>query len=208
MFFLTSWVLYDSVVPFLLILGIVMITSTLYFVISLPDSPAFSYNAEIGGGVFWPFLSVFQTVLGGFNVQEYTSTSSLVMFILLILFGVVLMFNLLICIMSEGYGKVQAKEEVEGLMEKARLIEDLEQVYGGDTRHYLHVAEAAEDLDANANKVKGASPVLQAKHAVDKLRVDLRHEMHGMRQDAAATNAAVEELKGMLAELLKVQQNK
>jgi len=41
---------------------------------------------------------------------------------------VIIMLNLLIAIMGDSYDRVQAKEEVEGLMERAKIICRMETV--------------------------------------------------------------------------------
>lgn len=84
-------VITTDIVPFMMILVIVLLSSTLYFMISLPSSEKFGYNAEVGGAL-WPFVSVFQTILGSFDISDYPTGSSLTMFIVLVIFAVVIMY--------------------------------------------------------------------------------------------------------------------
>jgi hypothetical protein len=106
--------------PFVAILLLVVVGSTFFFTINLPGEAAWSANNVLGP--FWPALTMIQFVLGSFEMSDYPKSTSVLMFVCVAFFVVILMLNLLIAIMQDSYDKVKEQEVVEGLREKGKTI--------------------------------------------------------------------------------------
>eukprot|EP01051_Picozoa_sp_SAG22_P001164 SAG22_NODE_43_length_25304_cov_5.394644_16_plen_335_part_00 len=89
-----------GIIPFLSVLVIAISAATLFFMINMPGSPAFTDDPR--AGVLWPFFTVFRAVLGDFDIDEYTNKAAAAMFYVFSLFVMVLMLNLLIAIMGDS----------------------------------------------------------------------------------------------------------
>ena len=82
-----------DIVPFLTILGVVVLGSTLFFAINSPSSDEFSFDSNVAGP-FQPFLTLYQTMLsmsGGVQIDESTSWLAMLMIMLFMGFVVVVL---------------------------------------------------------------------------------------------------------------------
>jgi hypothetical protein len=80
--------------PFLTILGIVMLGSTLFFAINSPSKDEFSFASRSFQFSFQPFLTLFQTMLGmdgSVEIEESTSWLAVLMIVLFMGFVVVVL---------------------------------------------------------------------------------------------------------------------
>ena len=102
--------------------------------------------------------------------------------------------------MGDLYGRVQAKEEVEGLKQRAKMIVEMELLY--TERHkfyrYMHVAEAFEG--ASVPDGDTGSVIVQVKRDVDRLRADMSHEVNAMKHQVMQEVADVKQLLQQLLE--------
>jgi hypothetical protein len=164
-----------DIIPFLSVLMIAIVAATLFFMINMPDSEAFSHDPRTG--VLWPFFTVFRAALGDSDVDEYTTKAASAMFFVFSLFVMVLMLNLLIAIMGDSYDKVQARLGVEGLFERAKMIVDAEQVQPG--RHWypdcLHIKQPADIEDQAPKEQVGITG--RVKQDMDKLQAAMKEQM-------------------------------
>ena len=82
-----------DITPFLTILGIVMLGSSLFFAINSPSSDEFSFGSK-AVGPFQPILTLYQTMLsmnGSVEIDESTSSLAVVMIVLFMGFVVVVL---------------------------------------------------------------------------------------------------------------------
>eukprot|EP01052_Picozoa_sp_SAG31_P037103 SAG31_NODE_4737_length_2991_cov_1.986169_1_plen_802_part_00 len=136
----------NDIGPFVAILLLVVIGSTFFFTINLPGEAAWSPNNVFGP--FWPALTMIQFVLGNFDMNDYPKSTSVVMFLCVAFFVVILMLNLLIAIMQDSYDKVKEHEVVEGLREKGKTIVAMEQLWPRlhTFPKFMHIAMPQSDV--------------------------------------------------------------
>jgi hypothetical protein len=82
-----------DIAPFLTILGVVMLGSTLFFAINSPSSDDFSFDSNVAGP-FRPFLTLFETMLsmnGSVQIDESTSWLAVLMIVFFMGFVVVVL---------------------------------------------------------------------------------------------------------------------
>ena len=82
-----------DIAPFLTILGVVVLGSTLFFAINSPSSDEFSFASNVAGP-FQPFLTLYETMLsinGGVEIDESTSWLATLMIALFMGFVVVVL---------------------------------------------------------------------------------------------------------------------
>ena len=126
-----------DIVPFMAILGVVVVGSTFFFAINSPSSEEFRFNDDVVGP-FRPLLTVYQLMLGmngGAELGRSMAWPTVRMSSLFMAFVVVVLLNLLIAIMSDSYEKVKESERVEALRERARIIVEAE--------HYIIILTCA-----------------------------------------------------------------
>ena len=82
-----------DIAPFLTILGVVMLGSSLFFAINSPSSDEFSFDSNVAGP-FQPFLTLFETMLsmnGSVKIDESTSWLAVLMIVFFMGFVVVVL---------------------------------------------------------------------------------------------------------------------
>ena len=82
-----------DITPFLIILGIFMLGSSLFFAINSPSSDEFSFGSKVAGP-FQPILTLYQTMLsmsGSVEIDESTSSLGVVMIVFFMGFVVVVL---------------------------------------------------------------------------------------------------------------------
>lgn len=82
-----------DITPFLTILGVVMLGSSLFFAINSPSSDEFSFGSNVAGP-FQPFLTLYQTMLsmnGSVQIDESTSSLEVAMIVFFMGFVVVVL---------------------------------------------------------------------------------------------------------------------
>eukprot|EP01043_Picozoa_sp_COSAG02_P047232 COSAG02_NODE_4505_length_5285_cov_2.317971_1_plen_195_part_00 len=105
-----------------------MVGFSVGFAVSMPDSTEFGlieHNAT--GGPFHGLLIVFQSALGGFDLDDYTHPIAVMLYPVLSFVMVLVMLNLLIAMMSDTYEEIKndADKEVQKL--KAETIISVQQ---------------------------------------------------------------------------------
>jgi hypothetical protein len=97
-----------DIVPFLKVAGILLLGFSNAFAVLMPASPDYNFNFDVGGdgSPFSGFLTVYISMLGTFDLNQYTGWEATLMFILYLFLIVVVMMNLLIAIMSDSYERV------------------------------------------------------------------------------------------------------
>ena len=93
-FFGWLWqVILIDITPFLTILGIVMLGSSLFFAINSPSSDEFSFGSNVAGP-FQPILTLYETMLsmnGSVEIDESTSSLAVAMIVFFMGFVVVVL---------------------------------------------------------------------------------------------------------------------
>lgn len=82
-----------DIAPFLTILGVIVLGSTLFFAINSPSSEDFTFDGSVAGP-FQPFLTLYETMLsmnGGVVINESTSWLVILMVTLFMGFVVVVL---------------------------------------------------------------------------------------------------------------------
>ena len=89
-----SWqVILIDITPFLIILGIFMLGSSLFFAINSPSSNEFSFGSNVAGP-FQPILTLYETMLsmsGSVEIDESTSSLAMLMIVFFMGFVVVVL---------------------------------------------------------------------------------------------------------------------
>eukprot|EP00944_MAST-04C_sp_MAST-4C-sp1_P003354 g3354.t1 len=114
---------------FALIQVITLVSFTVGFVIMVRNNEAFK-------GVKGPLLIGFEMLLGDWNLENFESSyengmtastdSALLAFTFYMVFVTVISMNLLIAIMGDAFDRVRENQKVEGRMEKARVLAEIE----------------------------------------------------------------------------------
>ena len=82
-----------DITPFLTILGVVILGSSLFFAINSPSSDEFSFGSKVAGP-FQPFLTLYETMLsmnGSVEIDESTSSLAVAMIVFFMGFVVVVL---------------------------------------------------------------------------------------------------------------------
>ena len=82
-----------DITPFLTILGVVILGSSLFFAINSPASDEFSFGSKVAGP-FQPFLTLYETMLsmnGSVEIDESTSSLAVAMIVFFMGFVVVVL---------------------------------------------------------------------------------------------------------------------
>eukprot|EP01047_Picozoa_sp_COSAG01_P034425 COSAG01_NODE_2584_length_7418_cov_4.468643_5_plen_1380_part_01 len=138
-------VIIGDMIPFLALLGVVLLGSVSFLMVHQPLSEAFGFDTSTNGPL-WPLVTVFLSLVGSFEVDDYHGMSLLMLCIFLFVVSIVLL-NLLIAIMGDSYEKVKENENLHALHERAKIIVEMEQQHPSwHTFHeFMHVIEAADE---------------------------------------------------------------
>jgi Ion transport protein len=206
----------NGIMPFMLILVVVMIAFShglsMLFVDSDDPDLVFEYSSWNG------LLKAYQLLLGDFDVSElrraeYTVVA-LVFFIVFTLFGLILLLNLLIALMSSIYERVQSNVLEEWYAERADLILELEQSMSVFQRQgeagrrnfpaHIHVLQPAAILHSNtAPGDSGVATTTAVQHAAKVSQQLQLHSSDGVDsskldlivRDLATLNATIQGLQ-------------
>jgi hypothetical protein len=213
-------VIAQDITPFLLILGIATIGSALFFVINQPESDAFGAEHPIGGSL-WPLVTMYRAGLGDFDVSDYTTDESLAMFCVFAGLVVILMLNLLIAIMNDSYDKVKARESVEGTMERAKMVVEMERVFPArntSDNRFLHIAEAAEPDDVPGQGMIRDGITGRVRFDIDRLQKSMSLKIDAVdtvnanrfkqvQQDLVGVRGELSDMKSLLERLVRNQEH-
>lgn len=108
-------------------------------------------------------LTMFSSMVGAFELDEYTNAQSTVLLVLFLLFIVIIMLNLLITIIGESYGNIKQKEQVTMLRLRAEVIVEEEkkhEAWKTDTNHVVgrRVWYNRETGDTRSTQPAGIDP--------------------------------------------------
>lgn len=122
---------------------VVLFGFTCALTVCQPRTAAFTLRQGVDNnsiGVAYPLLTMFSSMVGAFELDEYTNAQSTVLLVLFLLFIVIIMLNLLITIIGESYGNIKQKEQVTMLRLRAEVIVEEEKKHESWKTDTTHVA--------------------------------------------------------------------
>ena len=184
---------------FYVVIGILLLGFSVAFTVSMPNNTACDKgdntacdkgdndgNGQLGSA----FLSSYLSMLGAFDVTDYTNAESLIFFVIFLFLVLIVMLNLLIAIMSDTYERIMESWEFEGIRMQAETIIEQEQLMSTSDKSnpeyfpkYLQVLRRVQSPPAAWAGVSGQ---------IEKSRVSVEEEVASVKCQVKRVEEKVE----------------
>ena len=158
---------------FIVVIAILLVGFSCAFAVSMPDNATFDNGTPYGMGLLSSgFLTTYLSMLGAFDIDDYTTPESRLFFVIFLFLILVVMLNLLIAIMSNTFERVLDSWEFEGQKMRVETIieEELLMDDSHNAAYFPEFLQVLRPVEEAADEWSGVSGQISA------VKEEVRHE--------------------------------